>query len=338
MIYNEEDHYEREESVNSPEKVEESGPFLTGQEKEEDADIQSGEPEVEPNDLASPTPPPPLVDGAEPENEETRQTSLPQTPPSAGIPEGQSSPKPAEEILWAPKFFRGKRWETVNAELMDLPFVETAVQKMQVAPVVVALAFFALVICFVLYGIGGQVVCTLLGIAFPAFESFKAVEEFANMSDQSQLYQRAASMQFWLTYWIVAAAINSAECMFYYLVVWIPFYYPMKLVFLLYLFLPRTRGANRVYHMFVSPFLKRNRHKIDATLEESGEKVRKSLSRAASGAIDVGLGAGQSGVATLRRSVSAVGPGIQTVRTLVNAEIARRRVSTSTSDVNEKDE
>ena len=42
-------------------------------------------------------------------------------------------------------------------------------------------------------------------------------------------------MQFWLTYWIVVAAITSFECLLYYVVVWVPFYYPLKLGTLMYL-------------------------------------------------------------------------------------------------------
>jgi len=345
MIYNEW-HYNSEETENSPEKeAEPSSAEHEGKAGHDDAccgtlnkeaDIQPAEPEIEPTDSLPAPPPPASLVGAEPENEETPQTELPRTPTSCGP--GGSLLEPAKcaeacavnEELWAPKAFRGKRWETVNTELMDLPFVELLVEKLQVAPVMVALGFIVLAFGFVLYGIGGQLVCTLLGIAYPAYESFKAVEEFANMSDQSELYQRAASMQFWLTYWIVVAAVNTAECALYYVLVWIPFYYPMKVTFLLYLFWPRTRGANHVYHWFVSPFLKRNQRKIDATLEESRQKVRKSFNRAATGAVDASLGAGHKGVATVKRAMTAVGPGIATVRTIVGAEIARRRTRTET--------
>jgi len=355
MIYNEEYHLNSEETDNSPEKEAEPSPAehegKVGHDDaccgtlNKEADIQAAEPEIEPTDSLPAPPPPASLVGAEPENEETPQTELPQTPPSCG-PGGspaRSLSAPAKfaeacavnQELWAPKMFRGKRWETVNTELMDLPFVEILVEKLQVAPVMVALGFIVLAFGFLLYGIGGQLVSALLGIAYPAYESFKAVEEFANMSDQSELYQRAASMQFWLTYWIVVAAVNTAECALYYMLVWIPFYYPMKVTFLLYLFWPRTRGANIVYHWFVSPFLKRNQKKIDATLEESSQKVRKSFSRAATGAVDASLGAGHKGVATVKRAMTAVGPGIATVRTIVGAEIARRRTRTETSVTSE---
>ncbi|CAJ1424553.1 unnamed protein product, partial [Effrenium voratum] len=51
--------------------------------------------------------------------------------------------------------------------------------------VVVAVGFLLLSLIFLLYGVGGQLVCreprvdfgcTIFGVALPAFESFKAVE------------------------------------------------------------------------------------------------------------------------------------------------------------------
>eukprot|EP00434_Breviolum_minutum_P026722 symbB.v1.2.023618.t1/scaffold2174.1/size86949/5 len=175
------------------------------------------------------------------------------------------------------------------------------------------MGFLLLAITFLLYGIGGQLVCTVFGVAYPAFESFKAVEEFANIKDSEEIYRKAAGMQFWLTYWIVLAAITSFECLVYYVVVWIPFYYPLKLGTLLFLYAPHTRGANRVYHWFVSP--------------ESGKRLRKSVSNVASSAVDAGFGVGKQGVAQIRRGMTMVGPGIETVRHFVGSEIARRRRS-----------
>jgi len=261
---------------------------------------------------------------------------LPTTPPGE-LPTGlvtdlkkqaeRTSVAPPERWAWAPSWLRGKRWDAVNAELSEVPLIIPLAQRLQVAPVVVGMGFLLLAITFLLYGIGGQLVCTVFGVAYPAFESFKAVEEFANIKDSEEIYRKAAGMQFWLTYWIVLAAITSFECLVYYVVVWIPFYYPLKLGTLLFLYAPHTRGANRVYHWFVSPVLKRNRDTIDQTLEESGKRLRKSVSNVASSAVDAGFGVGKQGVAQIRRGMTMVGPGIETVRHFVGSEIARRRRS-----------
>jgi len=250
---------------------------------------------------------------------------LPRTPPG-GFQEAKlnQAPRFAGGELWAPPSLKGQKWEQVNSELNEIPLIRPLSERLQVAPVVVACGFLVLFVIFVLYGVGGQLVCTLFGVAFPAFESFKAVEEFANMKDGENTYKKASGMQFWLTYWIVVAGITSFECLLYYVLVWIPFYYPLKLATLMYLYMPQTRGANHVYNWLVSPFLKRNRDSIDHTIQESGKKLRKSVSNVANNAVDAGIGVGKQGVVRLRRGLTMVGPGIETVRHFVGAELARR--------------
>lgn len=308
------------------------------------ADMAAGSPKMskpmlEEEDLVDPsfvaTAPPPESAGVS-----SAELPLPTTPPgelSTGLVTELKAPKEKAERMdngprsfaqaekaerkaerWAPTWLRGKRWDALNAELSEVPLIIPLAHRFQVAPVVVGMGFLVLAITFLLYGIGGQLVCTVFGIAYPAFESFKAVEEFANLKDSDEIYRKAAGMQFWLTYWIVVAAITSFECLFYYVVVWIPFYYPLKLGTLLYLYAPRIRGANHVYNWCVSPVLKRNRETIDHTLEDTGKRLRKSVSNVASSAVDAGFGVGKQGVAQLRG-------GMTMVRHFVGSEIARRR-------------
>ncbi|KAG6871771.1 hypothetical protein C0995_000289 [Termitomyces sp. Mi166 len=52
------------------------------------------------------------------------------------------------------------------------------------------------------------------------------------------------------------------------LMYWIPFYYPLKTLFLLYLVLPQTRGASYIYTMHLYPFFHAHETQIDATLAQ----------------------------------------------------------------------
>lgn len=253
---------------------------------------------------------------------------LPQTPPGSEL-----KSKPSFTVVdawgWAPSWLRGQRWEVLNKELNDVPLVKIFVDNLGVSPVVVGFAGLVLAVAFLLYGVGGQVVCTIIGVAWPAFESFKAVEEFANLKDpdSSALFKQAAAMQFWLSYWIVCAVITTAECLLYYLLVLIPFYYPMKALALVYMFLPQTRGANRVYNWCVLPYLKRHQATIDSTLQESGAKIRKSVRTLSETAVDAGVGISKEGVARMRRAGSAVGPCFEAAKKLVGNELSRRMPS-----------
>merc|ERR1712048_221759 len=161
-------------------------------------------------------------------------------------------------------------------------------------------------------------------------------EGFANLADPNEVYSRAAAMQFWLTYWIVVATLYGFEYLLYYVVIWIPFYYLTKVIFLLWLFMPATRGANHVYHWFVSPILRRNRRRIDAALEESGrqidesrQKLQKSVGLAVHGVVGAGMnhamGAGAGSINCIRRGLSSIGPGAGEVAQLLMESATKRR-------------
>lgn len=287
---------------------------------------------------------PKLVELKTPQNEGQRQElseaetqaeaedevpTLPQTPPGSEL-KAKPSFTAVDAWGWAPSWLRGQRWEVLNKELNDVPLVKIFVDHLAVAPVVVGFAGLVLAVAFLLYGVGGQVVCTIIGVAWPAFESFKAVEEFANLKDPDScdLFKHAAAMQFWLSYWIVCGVIATAECMSFYLLVMIPFYYPLKALALLYMFLPQTRGANRVYNWFVLPYLKRHQATIDSTVRvsmvESGAKIRRSVRTLSESAVDAGVGISKEGAARLRRAGSAVGPCFEAAKKMVGAELSRR--------------
>ena len=53
------------------------------------------------------------------------------------------------------------------------------------------------------------------------------------------------------------------------LISWIPLYYPLKLGFILWLQLPSTQGATRIYMQFVQPQLKLHEGRIDGSLDQA---------------------------------------------------------------------
>eukprot|EP00415_Alexandrium_ostenfeldii_P000920 UN0920 len=132
---------------------------------------------------------------------------------------------------------------------------------------------------FLRYGFAGQVLCKLLGLVYPSFESFKAVER-----------AEPEAMKFWLMYWVVAAALATCEYVLSDVPVRMPFYYQLKLALLVWLCHPYTRGASYVYRWAILPVLCKNQESIDSALEESGGCMRRCTSGALSMVIGVKFG------------------------------------------------
>ncbi|KIO11216.1 hypothetical protein M404DRAFT_13376 [Pisolithus tinctorius Marx 270] len=70
----------------------------------------------------------------------------------------------------------------------------------------------------------------------------------------------------WLMYWSVLGCIVGVEYVAEWLVSWIPMYYFLKTLFLLYLVLPQTQGSSYIYINHLQPFFHSHEAEIDATL------------------------------------------------------------------------
>ncbi|OAX37131.1 hypothetical protein K503DRAFT_867076 [Rhizopogon vinicolor AM-OR11-026] len=92
---------------------------------------------------------------------------------------------------------------------------------------------------------------------YPGYASYKT------------LSQRPASeeeLERWLMYWSVLGCIVGVEYVAEWLVSWVPFYYLVKTIFLLYLALPQTRGSSYLYIYHLQPFFHNHESQIDAAL------------------------------------------------------------------------
>ena len=100
--------------------------------------------------------------------------------------------------------------------------------------------------------------CTL----YPAYASFKAVKN-KNVKEYVK----------WMMYWIVFALFSASECFLDPLLsFWLPFYSEVKVVLLLYLASPITRGSGVVYRRWVHPLLCSKEEEIDIILEKVKEQ------------------------------------------------------------------
>lgn len=95
------------------------------------------------------------------------------------------------------------------------------------------------------YAVGGlKLVSDLISFVYPAYASFKAIDS-GMPGDDTQ----------WLTYWILFGGMSIIENTLTFVTEWIPFYFPIKLAFFVWLYHPHFLGAGLVYTKFLRPVL-----------------------------------------------------------------------------------
>jgi len=101
-----------------------------------------------------------------------------------------------------------------------------------------------------------------LATLYPAYYSFKAVKN-KNVKEYVK----------WMMYWIIYAFFIAFESvMDPFLTFWLPFYSEVKMVLLLYLVAPATRGSGVIYRRWLHPFLCDKEEEIDAVLQRVKEQ------------------------------------------------------------------
>ncbi|KAJ3294805.1 ER membrane protein DP1/Yop1 [Blyttiomyces sp. JEL0837] len=114
----------------------------------------------------------------------------------------------------------------------------------------------------IFFNIWGDLLTNILGFVWPAYQSFKAIES-NEKSDDVQ----------WLTYWTVFGFLNILEFFADYVLYWVPFYYSLKTILILYLILPQFNGAAYIYQAFLRPYLLTEEKKIDSGLDKIKAKA-----------------------------------------------------------------
>jgi len=100
---------------------------------------------------------------------------------------------------------------------------------------------------------------------YPLYQSFKALRTPSPTDDQH-----------WLTYWSVYGTLGLIESLLIGTTgVWLPFYYLLKIVFLVWCFHPKTKGALIVYQRVMAPLFGQLQVQVDGAekeLEKEGNK------------------------------------------------------------------
>jgi len=114
-----------------------------------------------------------------------------------------------------------------------------------------------------------RLVILTVGTIYPAYRSYKAVR-----TKDVREYVK------WMMYWIVFAVFSLIETVSDILVAfWFPFYYELKIVFVLWLLSPWTKGRSILPRKWIHPTLAKHERDIDALLEQAKNESYRQVVR-----------------------------------------------------------
>ena len=96
--------------------------------------------------------------------------------------------------------------------------------------------------CFIIVFIGvlESAITNLVGIFIPAYLSLKAIDSLDNDVEKQ-----------WITYWILFWIFSFIDYLAFIIIQYIPFYYSIKYLILVWLFLPNFKGAAFLYDAYI---------------------------------------------------------------------------------------
>jgi len=109
-------------------------------------------------------------------------------------------------------------------------------------------------------------VIVVFGVLYPAYSSYKALNA-----------KNTRNIVTWMMYWIIFAIFTAIECLTDILLSWLPFYYELKILFLIWLLSPATKGTTFLYRHFVHPQLMKHEEEIDENISKASQKGCETL-------------------------------------------------------------
>lgn len=131
---------------------------------------------------------------------------------------------------------------------LDLIEKKTNVKKRYLA-----LSVLVWVSVYLIVGYAASLLCSFIGFVYPAYKSVKAIESTATGDDTA-----------WLMYWVVYASFSCLEFFSDILLSWVPLYFLIKCIFLLWCMAPISyNGSKVIYNRLIRPWVLKNENKID---------------------------------------------------------------------------
>ena len=125
-----------------------------------------------------------------------------------------------------------------------------------------------LIVCVVLvyFNIFDSLITNVVGTAYPIFYTIKSIEE---NSDELQ--------KNWLTYWVVFGSFTIVDLFSPIIIKFVPFYFVMKILFLIWLEMPGSSGCKIVYHLLIKKIFAAFQEDIDKYVDDVKNIIDESI-------------------------------------------------------------
>eukprot|EP01006_Ploeotia_vitrea_P039539 TRINITY_DN66356_c1_g5_i2.p1 TRINITY_DN66356_c1_g5~~TRINITY_DN66356_c1_g5_i2.p1 ORF type:complete len:313 (+),score=157.89 TRINITY_DN66356_c1_g5_i2:102-1040(+) len=149
----------------------------------------------------------------------------------------------AQELQWlvmllSPMF--KEELSQVERRLAKVHFIDSLSRSLKLTRVQAAAALATAIGAVVFLMSGGNALSNLIGFVYPLYASFKAVRSVEKDDDTH-----------WLTYWVVYGSFTVVQSFFQGIVSKIPFFQIFKSLFLMWCFLPKYNGAEKIYRYVI---------------------------------------------------------------------------------------
>ncbi|KAJ3090152.1 Receptor expression-enhancing protein 5 [Quaeritorhiza haematococci] len=159
-----------------------------------------------------------------------------------------------------------------------------------------AIAILALVaVILTIAGVGGDLITGIVGTLWPAYMGREAL----NTGNKDEMVQ-------WLSYWMIFGMVSLLDFTKRFTVAIMPYYYFFKLVLILYLGMPQTYGATKIYNSLLKKPVKKPEPPKPAPIGGAADAGKKPPT---STAVSGGAAAAKPSAPPPKAAAAAEGPG-----------------------------
>ena len=141
----------------------------------------------------------------------------------------QDTPTPISSERQKIKFSLVDKWKEIMKSIKE----KTGIDGIYV------IIFLFLCVLLVYFGIFESLITSLVGTIYPGFCTIKAIQKNQNKKD-------------WLTYWVIFGSFLIFDMFSGIIMKFIPYYFVLKILFLIWMFIPGSNGCRIVYDFLIS--------------------------------------------------------------------------------------